>query len=322
MPQAADRLDAGGPAFVNEIAIDVDRLNIDSASFHQIVGEVGEEAGAIGERVTEIVGERGKMQNPVTGSGGMLLGTVGAVGPKYDGPVDLKVGDRIATLVSLTLTPLSLDHVRGVDIDADQVVVDGRAYLPSSAPVVVLPEDIEESAALSIFDVCGAPAQTRRLCRDASSVLVMGAGKSGVLSAGAARDTIGESASIYAVDLQSDNMEAMAEAGIIDDFRTADATRPVEVRSKLKAMHGAAEVDVVLNTCNVGGTELSAIMPCRERGTVYFFNMATSFSRAALGAEGVGKDVDLLIGNGYAEGHAAYAIDVVRRFPVVRELFE
>lgn len=321
LPQAADRLDAGGPAFANEIAIDVDRLNIDSASFHQISEDVGGEAKAIGRRVIDIVDERGKMQNPVTGSGGMLLGTIGVIGPDYDGPVELAVGDRVATLVSLTLTPLHLDHVRQVVPSADQVVVDGRAYLPSSAPVVVLPEDFEEPVALSIFDVCGAPAQTRRLAEEASSVLVLGAGKSGVLSATAARDAMGEEGSIYAVDLEAGNMEELAEAGILDDFRTADATRPNDVRGKLRAMHGSDEVDLVLNNCNVPGTEMSAILPCRERGTVYFFNMATSFSRAALGAEGAGKDVDLLIGNGYATGHAEYAIDVVRRFPTVRELF-
>ena len=37
--------------------------------------------------------------------------------------------------------------------------------------------------------------------------------------------------------------------------------------------------------------------------------MATSFTRAALGAEGVGADVDLRIGNGYTEGHAELALE-------------
>ena len=321
LPQAAHKLDATDPPFVNEIAIEVERLNIDSASFHQIVADVGRDVQAVSARVKEIVASQGKMQNPVTGSGGMLLGTIGAVGPDYDGPVQPLVGDRIATLVSLTLTPLELDQVREIDFEADQLIVDGRAYLWPSAPVVVMPDDLDEAVALAIFDVCGAPAQTHRITRGADSVLVLGAGKSGMMCAATARETIGESGEVFCIDVDDRNMENLAAADVIDDYRVGDATHPVEVLRKTEAMHDG-EVDVVINTCNVPGTELSAILPCRNRGTVYYFNMATSFTRAALGAEGVGKDVELLIGNGYSDGHAQYAMTIVRKYPILREKLE
>ncbi|MFB6375201.1 MAG: L-erythro-3,5-diaminohexanoate dehydrogenase [Bradymonadaceae bacterium] len=321
LPQAAEVLDASGPAYVNEIGIDVERLNVDSASFHQIVGDVGRDAGAVGERIHGIVGRRGKMQNPVTGSGGMLLGEIAAVGPDYDGPVELENGDRIATLVSLTLTPLAIEEVRGVDFDADQVEIDGEAYLGPTAPVVPLPEDVAEPLALSVFDVCGAPAQTRRLVDEGDRVLVLGVGKSGMLSAAAARDQLGDAGTIHCLDRDDARMGALADAEIVDDWRTADATRPIDVREAVAEM-GDGAVDVVINTCNVAENELSAILPCCDRGTVYFFNMATSFSRATLGAEGVGKDVDLVMGNGYAAGHAEYALELVRAYDVLWEALE
>ena len=50
--------------------------------------------------------------------------------------------------------------------------------------------------------------------------------------------------------------------------------------------------------------------------------MATSFSAAALGAEGLAADVTMLIGNGYVPGHADYALDLLRSEPGVRALFE
>jgi hypothetical protein len=50
--------------------------------------------------------------------------------------------------------------------------------------------------------------------------------------------------------------------------------------------------------------------------------MATSFSAAALGAEGMAADVTMLIGNGYAPGHAELALDLIRTSPAVRTLFE
>ena len=50
--------------------------------------------------------ERGKQHNPVTGSGGMFIGYVREIGERLRDRIDLKAGDRIASLVSLTLTPL------------------------------------------------------------------------------------------------------------------------------------------------------------------------------------------------------------------------
>lgn len=322
LPQSAQRLDASGPAFDNEVVIDVETLNIDSASFHQIMGEVGREPAAIAGRVREIVAERGKMQNPVTGSGGMLLGTVRAMGENYVPPVPMKVGDRIATLVSLSLTPLSLEEITAVHVTSDQVDVRGTAYLWPSSPIVVLPEDMDARLALAVLDVCGAPAQTLRLVEGQRTVVVLGAGKSGMLCAAAARDALGADGRIFALDLRDDNMVVLKDAGIIDDYRCVNAKNPVEVLDRVLEMTGGELVDVMINTCNVEGVEMSSILPVRSRGKVYYFNMATSFSRAALGSEGVGKDVDLLIGNGYAEDHAELALDMVRKFPVVRRQIE
>jgi L-erythro-3,5-diaminohexanoate dehydrogenase len=50
--------------------------------------------------------------------------------------------------------------------------------------------------------------------------------------------------------------------------------------------------------------------------------MATSFSAAALGAEGLAADVEMLIGNGYVPGHARFALDLLRSEPGVRRVFE
>ena len=80
--------------------------------------------------------------------------------------------------------------------------------------------------------------------------------------------------------------------------------------------------DLVVNCASVPGTELASILSVRDGGTVLFFSMATSFTAAALGAEGVGKDATLLVGNGYVPGHAALALDLVRRHTGLRALLE
>jgi L-erythro-3,5-diaminohexanoate dehydrogenase len=82
----------------------------------------------------------------------------------------------------------------------------------------------------------------------------------------------------------------------------------------------AADVTVVC--VDAPGCEGGAILATASGGTVIFFSMATSFAAAALGAEGLAADVTMLVGNGYAPGHADLAIDLVRSEPGLRELFE
>jgi len=50
--------------------------------------------------------------------------------------------------------------------------------------------------------------------------------------------------------------------------------------------------------------------------------MATSFTKAALGAEGVGKDVNMIIGNGYAKDHADITLNILRESAEIRALYE
>ena len=114
--------------------------------------------------VLGIVADRGKMQNPVTGSGGMLTGVVEEAGPAS--PLGLAAGDRIATLVSLSLTPLAMtDGLAGWDGQSEQVPCAGHAILFGRSIAAVLPADLPAALALAVMDVCGAPALTERVVR-------------------------------------------------------------------------------------------------------------------------------------------------------------
>src|SRR5581483_7762671 len=109
LPQAARRLDATAPMQSYEIEIAVDTLCVDSSSFRQLVEAGGGDPAKVRDAIVAIVAERGKMYNPVTGSGGILTGTVSAVGEEYPDPP--AVGARVVTMNSLTVTPLRLESV-------------------------------------------------------------------------------------------------------------------------------------------------------------------------------------------------------------------
>ncbi|ACG74585.1 L-erythro-3,5-diaminohexanoate dehydrogenase [Anaeromyxobacter sp. K] len=320
LPQRADVLDPALPLGEDELSIDVEALNVDAASFRQLEGTVGGDPGRIGDEVLRIVRARGKMHNPVTGSGGMLIGRVRALGPRHPAAAALRAGDRIATLVSLTLTPLRIDRIRAVRPEIDRVECDGEAILFATGLWARLPDDLPETLALAALDVCGAPALVARHVRPGMRVLVLGAGKSGALVAVQARASMGDDGAVVLADRSGQALDALGALGVADARLRVDATDPLAV---LAAAEGAGgRFDLVVNCASVPGTEMAAILAAKDGGTVIFFSMATSFTAAALGAEGVGKDVTMLVGNGYAPGHAELTLDLLRRHPRLRALFE
>ncbi len=303
----------------------VETLNVDAASFRQMeesakVGETVE--GAVEAAVLETVRTRGKQHNPVTGSGGMLLGRVLQLAPSRNGDL-VRMGDRVATLVSLSLTPLRIDRVKAVRRASAQLDVEGEAVLFASGAYAKLPPDLPERLALAVLDVAGAAPQVARLVRPGSSVMVLGAGgKSGILCCAEARRSGGPRSAVVGLESHPPFAEELRGLGLCSHVVAADARDPVAVRRAAMAANGGREFDVTFSCVNVEGAEMGAILSTRDRGTAYFFAMSTSFTRAALGAEGVGKDIDLMIGNGYAHGHAEHSLAMLRDMPEIRAVFE
>lgn len=323
LPQTAERIDNTMEIFDNEILCDVDTLNIDSASFTQIESQAGGDPKKIAEIMLGIVAERGKHQNPVTGSGGMFIGRVRQIGSALQGKIDLQPGDRIASLVSLSLTPLRIDKIKDIRADIDQVDIDGQAILFESGIWAKLPSDMSATLALSVLDVAGAVPQVARLVQPGDTVLVIGAGgKSGMLCMHEARKRTGVTGQVLALAHSEKSTVRARELGLADHVFSADATKPAEVLKKVEELTNGKLCDVVINCANNPNTEMASILSCRDRGTVYFFSMAVSFTKSALGAEGVGKDIDMFIGNGYAHRHAEISLNVLRENPKLKAVFE
>jgi L-erythro-3,5-diaminohexanoate dehydrogenase len=317
LPQAARRLDADPAIGPDEVRIAVQRLNLDAASFRQLSESCAGDGEAVRGAVLDIVATRGKMQNPVTGSGGMLIGTVDAVGP--ESPLGLSVGDRVATLVSLTLTPLLItDGLARWDGRSEQVPSEGTAILFARSIAAVLPDDLPDAVSLAVLDVCGAPAATARVVErtGARRVVVLGAaGKSGSLSLAAARAA--GASDLTGLVRNDAEAAALRASGLADRVVVADATDPLAVAAAV-----GAPADVTVVCVDVPGAEHGAVLATAEGGTVVFFSMATSFSAAALGAEGMAADVTMLVGNGYTPGHADLALELYRSNAGVRALID
>lgn len=308
LPQQAVKLDPSAPLTPDEVAIDVDYLNIDSASWRQMRDSTGGSAEAMAERIMAIVSDRGKMHNPVTGSGGMLVGTVNELGSHRATPA---VGTRVATLVSLSLTPLVLDEILDLDPDSEKVKVKGRAILFGSGIYAAVPDDLPDVVTLGVLDVCGSPAWMGKLAKPGMKVVVIGAGgKSGMLACAEAALIVGEQGRVLGLCYPEDSVTGAKAAGA--EAIVCDCTDATAVAEAVSDAFMGDEADLVFVCTNVPGCEGGAILACSDQGQIVFFSMATSFTSAALLAEGLGKSCEMTIGNGYVPGHAQLALDLVR----------
>lgn len=309
IPQAADRLDAR-PELLRptEILLDVSLLNLDSTGMSQL----RRTGRPVDEQVMEIVRTRGKMHNPVSNSGGVLVGTVKAIGPGVSAGFSARAGDTIIPLVSTSTLPLHLEKV--ISVNGDQVAVQGTAVLFDGMAYAPAPTDIPLQLALSILDISSIVPQVYRHVGAGQTVLVLGAGKSGAAAMAAIREAAPD-ARVIALDRDAACLGQITGLGLADLVIEADATQPEAVLRAVEGATSGALCDVALNCVNVPNTEATSILCVRRGGTVVFYSMATRFDQAALGTDATDNDVRLIIGNGIAEGQDELALALFRGHP-------
>ena len=258
LPQPANKIDNNMDVlYDNEILIDVQTLNVDSASFTDIMNYAKEQAGegATKEQILEEVKKemllnvelQGKHRNRRTGSGGMLLGKVEKIGDALKGKIDLKEGDRIATLVSLSLTPLRIDSFGEIRPEIDQVDIKGKAILFESGIYAKIPDDMPEKLALSALDVAGAPAQTAKLCQYGQTVVILGAGgKSGMLCCYEAKKRVGVTGKVIGIANSPKSTQRIKDLGFCDIVESAAGMTPVQVYEMVERLTNGKMADVTI----------------------------------------------------------------------------
>ncbi|MGB4535746.1 MAG: zinc-binding dehydrogenase, partial [Tenuifilaceae bacterium] len=219
-------------------------------------------------------------------------------------------------------TPLRIDKIKEIRADVDQVDIDGKAILFESGIYAKIPTDMPEKLALSALDVAGAPAQTAKLCKPGDTVLIIGAGgKSGMLCCYEAKKRVGVTGKVIGMTHSQKSTERLQKLGFCDHVFPGNATDPVSMIEKVSELTNGQMADITINNVNIPDTEMTSILCTKDSGLVYFFSMATSFTKAALGAEGVGSDVTMIVGNGYTKGHAEITLQILRESEVLRKVF-
>ena len=180
-------------------------------------------------------------------------------------------------------------------MEVDRVDVRGHAILFASGIWARLPDDMPETLVLAALDVCGAPALVARHARPGMRIAVLGAGKSGALCLAQARKSTGGKGQLLALDISEKALAALAELGVCDVSLRVDATRAVEVLEAVRKATGrrALRPGHQLRL----GARARRWRPSSPPGTAARPSSSRwprRFTAAALGAEGVGKDVTML----------------------------
>lgn len=324
LPQAAWKLDNTPVAQSSETLVEVNALHIDSASFTQIASVCDREIERMKKHILDIVTQRGKMHNPTTGSGGVLIGTIRQLDELYGKAYDLAIGDTIVSLTSLSWLPLYLESIDAIHLDRSEVEVAGKAIFFRSNPLAKLPSDLPRNIVVAALDVAGAPSRVATLVQPGQRVTVLGAGgTAGLLTLCALRQRLGSQGEIIAIEYNEQALQDVASLDVADVLVQGNATQALELVKKVREACAGQEyqADLAINVVNVSHTEFATILLTKPAGRILFFSMATSFTAAALGAEGIARQVEMHIGNGYMPDNGAVALQLLRDYPVLRAIF-
>jgi L-erythro-3,5-diaminohexanoate dehydrogenase len=334
LPQTAQKLKST-PKIISqhELLLRVDTLMLDSSSMRQLREKYSEKQ--IPKKIMEIVQTRGKMHNPVTNSGGVLIGTVSEVGKDFfkarRKDSDNLVGKRIVPVASLTTLPLHLDQVHS--IKGDSVSVSGSAIAFSCMPIWSIPDDFSDHLALACLDISSLVPQLRRTFENLSTnrrqlrVLVIGCGKAGIVALyllkQMRRTMPSLNLEVLAFDSSAEAAKYVAKKKLAQNIAVGDAKNPLSTYQFITQNGGPC--DLVINVVNSPDTETATLICTKdaaEGGTILWFSMATKFDQAALATDGLGKDAIMLIGNGVAQGQVSQIVALVQEFPELRQFLE
>lgn len=291
VPQAAWKVDnTPRKLHASEKLLNVKILNLDSTSTRQIA-----ESGAkLEQRVYDVVQQRGKMHNPVTNSGGVMLGELD--------------GRAVVPWASLSAIPLFLDNVHGVV--GQQVDVTGTAVLFESYYFTPVPDGMDWRLAATALDIASLAVQVRRAVesRPIKRALVIGCGNAGI-AAMAAIAQYGKDVEIYGVDVAPTNFAKIRAFGFSNNLAALDATNAQDL---VDFVH---DCDLVVNCVNVSNTEASSVLATRDHGLILFFSMATQFDKASLATDATGKDVSMMVASGIALGEDKEIFRLMELYP-------
>ena len=316
LPTSAWKLDNGRNIYPDELRVSIKRIHLEGTGFKQICTESNDDEKKIKQNIIDMVIRRGKLHNPVTDTGGLVMGTVEEIGSGYDNVQGLKEGDLVICNASAASLPMYIEEITSINRAFNQVEAKGYVIVHSMIPVVKAPEDLPLDMLMFAFDQSGTLFRLRSLVGAKKRILVVGNSMlTNLLYGYVIRKTAPEGSEITCL-LDKRTNTRLAGRGIdsliskvFNEVNFLDILKPIECLKKLNA---ESFFDLSINCAEIPGAETINILATKPGGTVLFANLINNLNIALYITESISKSLDVRGAEGYLEGYDDFDVEVVR----------
>lgn len=286
-----------------ELRVAIDCISMERDSLLQICSICEYDEEKIKEKIYKIIGERGKLHNPYTESGGLFSGIVEEIAEDFHGERALKPGDRVVSMTTLTALPCYLESIERIDYEYGLLRCKGYAICFETT----LLREINQ------FE----PRQIKHLLRaldeegnfwGISEMLTSMRADNCVIIGNSLVEII-----LYARMLKNRNPDVIitclfessrggslqgeetallaAIGGLVSHIMFLPMNLPLETAHRVFEAQQYKPVDVVINLEEIKGCESVAALLVRSGGLVCHTNIGNAYSKGMLIADSLGKEV-------------------------------
>ena len=315
LPTSAWKLDNNRNIYPDELKVSIKRIHLEGTGFKQICTESNNDEKKIKQAIIDVVIRRGKLHNPVTDTGGLVMGKVEEIGQEYDNWQGFKVGDMVICNASAASLPMHIENITSIDRAYNQVEANGYVIVHNKIPVVKTPEGVSSEMLMFAFDQSGTLYRLKTLLEGKSRFLIVGNSMlTNLLYGYVIRRELGNECEITCLLDKKTNTKIAGKGiddlikNVFDEVNYLDILRPVECMEKLGA---ESYYDLSINCAEIPGAETINILATKPRGTVLFANLINNLNIALYITESISKPLDVRGAEGYLEGYDDFDIELV-----------
>lgn len=319
IPATAWKIDNSREIRPNEIRVSLETIHVEWDNFSQISSHCGYDENGIKARIMQIIEERGKLHNPYTGSGGLFMGIIDEIGSLVD-PGDLRPGDRVIGLSSLTGLPICIEQIKSIDFNYGQMECRGYVICFEATTMVKYDGSITPKHLLSAIDEEGNFLGVRQAIKEsrAERIAIIGGNLvTTLLYAQMLTNCYGKRTTVIAI-LDKNSMGTLTEREITAAFlpiikRTyyVDLSQPMEAYEHVVSHRiDSKPMDAVINLEDISGSETVATLLVKEQGVVFYTSLKNNYSVGILVADSIGKEVTPYALDGYVKEAHGFAVEL------------
>ena len=322
-PATAWKVDNGRELHSCEARVSLERIHLEWDNFQQISSSCGYDERKIRARIFELIEKRGKLHNPFTGSGGVLIGTVEELAPDLKPEFGITAGQRIYCISSLSSIPIYIEEIEEIDFNYGQIVCSGYAILFEASPVFSMDDDLNPRYTLAAIDEAGSLFGAYHIATEHENEKIVIIGRTAYATlayAAAVSEAIGPQKRIVAV-MDLDSRKTITEeelkslmAPVVSRVYFVNLTKPVQAYEQLAGQDPElVRAEQVIVAEDVFGAETLAVMMVVPFGDLYFTSVENHYSAAQLVAESMGKIVTMYAFDQYIKDYPEFTIRIVRK---------